>query len=63
MTSREMDVLGLVAEGMSNAEVGRRLFVSPRTVETHVASLLAKTGATNRAGLRAIACSGPQRPA
>ncbi|MDQ3990231.1 MAG: LuxR C-terminal-related transcriptional regulator, partial [Actinomycetota bacterium] len=44
VTSREMDVLGLVADGLSNAEVGRRLFVSPRTVETHVASLLAKTG-------------------
>ncbi len=55
VTSREMDVLGLVADGSSNAEIGRRLFVSPRTVETHVASLLAKTGATNRAALRAIA--------
>ncbi len=63
VTSREMDVLELVANGLSNAEVGRRLFVSPRTVETHVASLLAKTGAANRAGLRAVARSGPQLPA
>lgn len=55
VTSREMDVLGLVADGLSNAEVARRLFVSPRTVETHVASLLAKTGTTDRGGLRAIA--------
>ncbi|MGH3774965.1 MAG: response regulator transcription factor [Pseudonocardiaceae bacterium] len=55
VTSREMDVLELVADGLTNAEVGRRLFVSPRTVETHVASLLAKTGATDRTGLRAIA--------
>lgn len=55
VTSREMDVLGLLADGLSNAEVGRRLFVSPRTVETHVASLLAKTGAADRVGLRAVA--------
>ncbi|MDQ4021031.1 MAG: AAA family ATPase [Actinomycetota bacterium] len=54
ITSREMDVLGLVTDGLSNAEIGRRLFVSPRTVETHVANLLAKTGATDRAGLRAV---------
>lgn len=55
VTSREMDVLGLVADGLSNAEVAGRLFVSPRTVETHVANLLAKTGTTDRGGLRAIA--------
>ncbi len=55
VTSREMDVLELVTDGLTNAEIGRRLFVSPRTVETHVASLLAKTGASDRAGLRAVA--------
>jgi DNA-binding CsgD family transcriptional regulator len=59
VTSREMDVLGLVADGLSNAEIGRRLFVSPRTVETHVASLLAKIGATDRTGLRAVAQQTP----
>ncbi|MGH3696890.1 MAG: AAA family ATPase [Pseudonocardiaceae bacterium] len=55
VTSREMDVLELVTGGLTNAEIGRRLFVSPRTVETHVANLLAKTGASDRAGLRAVA--------
>jgi DNA-binding CsgD family transcriptional regulator/tetratricopeptide (TPR) repeat protein len=54
VTSREMDVLALVAEGRSNAEVAERLFLSPRTVETHVANLLAKTGSANRAQLRAL---------
>jgi DNA-binding CsgD family transcriptional regulator/DNA-binding transcriptional ArsR family regulator len=54
VTSREMDVLRLVADGLTNAEVAERLFLSPRTVETHVGNLLAKTGAPNRAGLRAV---------
>jgi DNA-binding CsgD family transcriptional regulator len=45
-------VLRLVAQGLSNAEVASRLFLSPRTIETHVASLLAKTGVPRRAGLR-----------
>ncbi len=45
VTSRELDVLGLVAAGRSNAEVAEQLFLSVRTVETHVANLLAKTGA------------------
>lgn len=54
VTSREMDVLRLVAEGRTNAEVADRLFLSPRTVETHVGNLLAKTGAPNRSALRAV---------
>ncbi len=52
VTSREMDVLSLVAEGATNAQVAERLFLSPRTVETHVASLLQKTGAAGREELR-----------
>lgn len=60
VTSRELDVLELVADGLTNAEVAARLFLSPRTVETHVASLLAKTGATSRAELRSWA--GAQTP-
>ena len=55
VTSREMDVLRLVQQGLSNAEIAARLFVSPRTVETHVASLLARAGARNRQGLRSWA--------
>ncbi|MGK5111749.1 ATP-binding protein [Geodermatophilus sp. CPCC 205506] len=52
VTSREMDVLGLVAAGLTNAEIAGRLYLSPRTVETHVASLLAKLGAADRGQLR-----------
>ena len=55
VTTREMDVLVLVADGLTNREIAERLFVSPRTVETHVASLLAKTGRAGRAELRALA--------
>jgi DNA-binding CsgD family transcriptional regulator len=54
VTTREMDVLALLVEGLTNQEIANRLFVSPRTVETHVANLLAKTGARNRAELRAL---------
>jgi DNA-binding CsgD family transcriptional regulator len=54
VTTREMDVLALVADGLTNREIAERLFVSPRTVETHVANLLAKTGMTSRAELRAL---------
>ena len=44
LTSRERDVLALMAEGHTNAGIARRLWVSERTVETHVASILMKLG-------------------
>ena len=44
VTDREADVLRLVAQGLSNREIADQMFLSPRTVEKHVASLLAKTG-------------------
>lgn len=53
VTSREVDVLVLVAAGLPNVAIAERLFLSPRTVETHVTSLLAKTGARGRQELRA----------
>ena len=52
VTSREMDVLRLVADGLSNAAIAQRLYLSPRTVETHVSSLLARTGCRSRYELR-----------
>jgi DNA-binding CsgD family transcriptional regulator len=52
VTSREMDVLVLLAQGLTNAEIAGRLFLSRRTVDTHVTSLLAKTGARGRSELR-----------
>jgi DNA-binding NarL/FixJ family response regulator len=44
LTSREREVLHLAAQGLSNAEVGERLSISPRTAETHRANLLRKLG-------------------
>jgi DNA-binding CsgD family transcriptional regulator len=51
VTSREMDVLHLVAERFSNKEIGERLFLSPRTIEGHVATLLRKLDLERRADL------------
>jgi DNA-binding CsgD family transcriptional regulator len=54
VTSREVDVLALVAVGLTNREAGQRLFISTRTVDKHVERLMQKTGAT-RAGLADVA--------
>ena len=54
-TARELQVLGLLAEGRSNAQIAATLSRSERTVEHHVARLLAKAGADNRRSLLAMA--------
>ena len=51
VTAREAEVLALITTGLTNAQAAQRLFLSTRTVDTHVARLLAKTGAANRAEL------------
>ncbi len=61
ITSREMDVYLLVAQGFSNADIATRLFISPKTVETHVASLVNKTGQAGRRELVAFAARSARR--
>ena len=55
LTEREVEVLALVARGLSNAEIARQLFISPATAKTHVARLLMKLEARDRAQLIIVA--------
>ncbi|MGW4212423.1 ATP-binding protein [Lentzea sp. NPDC004789] len=55
ITARENEVLRLLAERLGNTEIARRLYISPRTAEKHVASLLAKTGEHDRRSLHRFA--------
>jgi len=55
LTAREVEVLGLVAEGASNAAIGDKLAISVHTVKRHVANVLQKLGAASRAEAGAIA--------
>lgn len=50
-TEREMEVLQLVAQGLPNQEIGRRLFITERTVKAHITSLLAKLNLSDRTQL------------
>lgn len=51
LTDREREVLALVGGGLSNEEIGQRLFMSPATAKTHVSRAMAKLGARDRAQL------------
>ena len=55
LTTREADVLALLASGLTNKAIAARLYLSPRTVEKHVERILAKTGQSNRTALAAAA--------
>jgi len=48
LTTRELEVLDLIAEGLRNAEIGKRLFVSSKTVDHHVSAILGKLGLRTR---------------
>ncbi len=49
LRQRETDVARLVADGLSNKEIGARLFISERTVESHVRNIMNKLGFSSRA--------------
>ncbi len=51
LTPSELQVVRLVAEGLSNPKIGERLFVSKRTVQTHLKHVFAKVGVTSRSEL------------
>jgi NarL family two-component system response regulator LiaR len=48
LTPRELEILGLIAEGLSNREIGERLFVSENTVKTHSSRVFEKLGVNRR---------------
>ncbi|WP_460796559.1 helix-turn-helix transcriptional regulator [Nocardioides pacificus] len=55
LTAREGEILALVAEGRTNGEIGKQLFISTKTVSVHVSNILGKLGAAGRTEAAAIA--------
>ncbi len=55
LTSRELEVLHLIVQGVRNSEIAQRLFISIKTVETHLTSLYGKLGVQSRAEVIALA--------
>jgi len=55
LTKREVEILRLISRGLTNQEIGDRLFISQHTAATHVQHILEKTGMANRAELTAYA--------
>ena len=50
LTDREQEVLALMAEGLTNAGIARRLWLTERTVESHIRNLLTKLGIVDESG-------------
>jgi DNA-binding CsgD family transcriptional regulator len=59
LTDTERRVVDLIEQGLTNPEIGRRLFISHRTVETHVSHIFAKLGISSRVHLAAQAARRP----
>lgn len=54
LSRREAEIAELIYEGMTNREIAAKLFVSERTVESHVAHILAKLGVSSRTAVAAL---------
>jgi predicted ATPase/DNA-binding CsgD family transcriptional regulator len=63
LTTREREVAGLIAQGLTNRQIGGRLFIAERTVDTHVGRILAKLGCSSRAQVAVIVATGASFPA
>ncbi len=63
LTPRERQVLAEIMVGASNKEAGRKLGISPRTIEVHRARIMDKLGAKNAADLVRIVCAQQAQPA
>jgi ATP/maltotriose-dependent transcriptional regulator MalT len=62
LTAREIEILDLLSEGYSNAEIGERLYISGRTAGTHVSNIFGKIGVNSRAAAVAFAERAKHRP-
>ncbi|MEU8547694.1 response regulator transcription factor [Streptomyces roseoverticillatus] len=65
LTGREREILALIGEGLTNRQIGRRLYLAEKTVKNHISRLLAKLGVERRvqaAVIAAEALAGEQRP-
>jgi DNA-binding CsgD family transcriptional regulator len=63
LTKREREVAGLIAQGLTNRQIGGRLFIAERTVDTHVGRILDKLGCSSRAQVAVIVATSASVPA